>query len=220
MMMFNALVIVFCLSFVSSEQPTIQDEPTKGDVTEDAPVKVEVTDDASAEDVITNNAAAEELNVDDETEDDGEDVPDIELSDLVEAAAINDMLSDLDEAPKNVIKDAWWGRRRSTRRRSIRHIVHRVVTPAVRFVRRIRFVRRFPFGDSLRYHRYHRYHRRPHSPSKTLKGGTAIYTDNLIDTINRDDLIVDSIEFESSWVEVKNKNSKNIIVGMYIQTSS
>ena len=52
-----------------------------------------------------------------------------------------------------------------------------------------------------------------HSPSKSLKGGTAIYIDKRMNTLQRDDLIANSTEFESSWIEVKNKKTKNIIIG-------
>ena len=52
-----------------------------------------------------------------------------------------------------------------------------------------------------------------HSPTKTSKGGTAIYVDNRMNTLKRDDLTASSKEFESSWIEIKNKKSRNIIVG-------
>ena len=52
-----------------------------------------------------------------------------------------------------------------------------------------------------------------HSPTKTSKGGTAIYVDKRMNTLPRDDLIPNSIEYEASWIEIKNKKNKNIVIG-------
>ena len=108
-MIFNAVVFVICVSLVSSETPTIQDAKDEVKVsTEDIPVKVDATENALVDEPLTNNAPADVLDVDYDN-----DVDDIELSDLMEAEEIHDMLSDLDEAPR-IVKDAWfrWGRRR------------------------------------------------------------------------------------------------------------
>ena len=50
-----------------------------------------------------------------------------------------------------------------------------------------------------------------HTASKTSKGGTAIYVNKNYDTTERNDLNVNNAEFESTWIEIKNKNSKNIM---------
>merc|ERR1712150_133448 len=86
----------------------IQDARDKVEVsTEDIPVKVDATENAPVDEPLTNNAPADDLDGDYDN-----DVDDIELSDLIEAEEIHDMLSDLDEAPR-IVKDAWfWGRRR------------------------------------------------------------------------------------------------------------
>ena len=49
--------------------------------------------------------------------------------------------------------------------------------------------------------------------TKTAKGGTAIYVLKNHDLIERYDLNTSDIEYESTWVEIKNKKSKNIIIG-------
>ena len=52
-----------------------------------------------------------------------------------------------------------------------------------------------------------------HTASKTSKGGTAIYINSNFKSIERNDLIVNEGEFESTWTEIKNARSKNIVVG-------
>ena len=52
-----------------------------------------------------------------------------------------------------------------------------------------------------------------HTPSKISKGGTAVYVNNCFDSLVRNDINIISDEFESTWVEIKNKKSKNILVG-------
>ena len=51
------------------------------------------------------------------------------------------------------------------------------------------------------------------TPSNTSKGGTCIYRKNKFDAIEREDLKIINDHFESNWIEVKNKNCKNVIVG-------
>ena len=55
--------------------------------------------------------------------------------------------------------------------------------------------------------------------TKTSKGGTAIYVNKNYVTIERSDLNINNAEFELTWIEVKNKHSKNIMCEC-IQTSS
>ena len=55
-----------------------------------------------------------------------------------------------------------------------------------------------------------------HTASKSSKGGTAIYVKNNFDTIERCDLNISNVEFETTWIEIKNKNSKNIVVVVFI----
>ena len=49
--------------------------------------------------------------------------------------------------------------------------------------------------------------------SKTSKGGTCIYVKSNLNYLERTDLNIMNEEFESTWIEIKNKNSKNIITG-------
>ena len=52
------------------------------------------------------------------------------------------------------------------------------------------------------------------TPFKTLKGGTGIYIKKNYDSILREDLNISTQNgFESTWIEIKNKRSKNIICG-------
>ena len=51
------------------------------------------------------------------------------------------------------------------------------------------------------------------TPSKSSKGGTAIYVSKDFDTISQTELNIDNVEFESTWIEIKNKTSKNIVCG-------
>jgi len=52
-----------------------------------------------------------------------------------------------------------------------------------------------------------------HTETLTAKGGTAIFIKNSYDTFERNDLKIKHNDFESTWIEIKNKNSKNIISG-------
>ena len=52
-----------------------------------------------------------------------------------------------------------------------------------------------------------------HTASKTSKGGTAVYVNENVNSIERIDLNILHDEFEGKWVEIKNKHSKNIICG-------
>ena len=52
-----------------------------------------------------------------------------------------------------------------------------------------------------------------HTASKSSKGGTAIYVKNNFDTIECCDLNISNVEFETTWIKIKNKNSKNIVCG-------
>ena len=52
-----------------------------------------------------------------------------------------------------------------------------------------------------------------HTPSKISKGGTAVYVNNCFDSLVRNDIKINTDEFGSTWVEIKNKKSKNILVG-------
>ena len=49
--------------------------------------------------------------------------------------------------------------------------------------------------------------------SNSSKGGTCIYRKNKFDAIEREDLKIINDHFESNWIEIKNKNCKNVIVG-------
>ena len=50
-------------------------------------------------------------------------------------------------------------------------------------------------------------------PSKSSAGGVAIYINNKFDHVNRDDLSILHNDFESVWVEIKNKRGKNFLCG-------
>ena len=52
-----------------------------------------------------------------------------------------------------------------------------------------------------------------HAASKTSKAGTAVYVDENVNSIERIHLNILHDEFEGTWVEIKNKHSKNIICG-------
>ena len=47
-----------------------------------------------------------------------------------------------------------------------------------------------------------------HTASKTLKGSTAVYVDENVNSIERIDLNTLHDEFEGTWVEIKNKQQK------------
>ena len=51
------------------------------------------------------------------------------------------------------------------------------------------------------------------SPTLTNKGGSCIYIKNKFDAFERKDLQKINEHFESTWIEIKNKNYKNVIVG-------
>ena len=52
-----------------------------------------------------------------------------------------------------------------------------------------------------------------HTPSNSPKGGTAIYVNDDYDVFERTDIKAQTDLFESVWVEIKNKQSKNIVCG-------
>ena len=52
-----------------------------------------------------------------------------------------------------------------------------------------------------------------HTPSSSAKGGTALYVNSDFDVIERTDLKSNTDLYQSVWIEIKNKNSKNIICG-------
>ena len=51
------------------------------------------------------------------------------------------------------------------------------------------------------------------TPSRSAKGGAALYVNKDFDVIERKDLKSNSDLYESVWIEIKNKNSKNIVCG-------
>ena len=57
------------------------------------------------------------------------------------------------------------------------------------------------------------YHKPISTGTKTAKGGIAIYVLKDHDSLERYDLKTCNVEYESTWVEIKNKKSKNIIIG-------
>ena len=52
-----------------------------------------------------------------------------------------------------------------------------------------------------------------HTASKISKGGTSIYASKDFESLERTDLKINNPEFESTWIEIKNKKSKNIVIG-------
>ena len=52
-----------------------------------------------------------------------------------------------------------------------------------------------------------------HTSTKTSKGGTTIYVNKRYDSIERCDLNTGNVEFETTWIKIKNKRSKNIVCG-------
>ena len=52
-----------------------------------------------------------------------------------------------------------------------------------------------------------------HTPTPTPKGGAALYVNEIYDSSERLDLKVENDNFQSVWLEIKNKSSKNIICG-------
>ena len=56
-----------------------------------------------------------------------------------------------------------------------------------------------------------------HTASKISKGGTSIYANKDFESLECTDLKINNPEFESTWIEIKNKKSKNIVIGcLYI----
>ena len=51
------------------------------------------------------------------------------------------------------------------------------------------------------------------TPTNLSKGGCCIYVNETFDSFERDDLKVQNSHFQSTWAEIKNKKSKNIIFG-------
>ena len=49
------------------------------------------------------------------------------------------------------------------------------------------------------------------TPSNSNKGGTALYVNNKFNTIERKDLNTQHHDYESVWVEIKQKFSKNVV---------
>ena len=52
-----------------------------------------------------------------------------------------------------------------------------------------------------------------YTPSNSSKGGTAIYVKENYDVFERNDLKIQNDCLESTWIEIKNKNNKNILCG-------
>ena len=48
--------------------------------------------------------------------------------------------------------------------------------------------------------------------SKSSKGGTSIYVNKYFESFERIDLNINSLGYESTWIEVKNKRIKNIVI--------
>ena len=49
--------------------------------------------------------------------------------------------------------------------------------------------------------------------SKSARGGKVIYVNNKFNSFERNDIKIKNDEFESVWIELNNKSSKNIICG-------
>ena len=56
-------------------------------------------------------------------------------------------------------------------------------------------------------------HDRYFTPSSSEKGGVAIYTKDKLNSFERTDIQMQNIDFESVLIEIKNRNSKNIVCG-------
>ena len=50
-------------------------------------------------------------------------------------------------------------------------------------------------------------------PSRSAAGGVAIYVNDKLDHISKDNLNIIDDDFEAVWIEIKNKKSKNIVCG-------
>ena len=55
-----------------------------------------------------------------------------------------------------------------------------------------------------------------YSTPNTNRGGTSIYVKSINNIVERSDLNILYNDFESIWVEIKNKTSKNIVCGCII----
>ena len=53
------------------------------------------------------------------------------------------------------------------------------------------------------------------TPTTSNKGGTAIYVRNTFDSLERTDLKIMNNNFETTWIEIKNKKSKKNICGTF-----
>ena len=52
-----------------------------------------------------------------------------------------------------------------------------------------------------------------HTPTNSSKGGCCIYINEQFDSFERIELNAQNDQFQSTWAEIKNKKSKNIIIG-------
>ena len=52
-----------------------------------------------------------------------------------------------------------------------------------------------------------------HTPTDSPKGGTVLFLKRIFDSYERIDLKIQTSEYQSVWVEIKNKKSKNIVCG-------
>ena len=50
------------------------------------------------------------------------------------------------------------------------------------------------------------------TPSNLSKGGTALYINDKFDSFERTDIKIQNDSYESTWVEITNKLSRNIVV--------
>lgn len=57
------------------------------------------------------------------------------------------------------------------------------------------------------------YHPLFSTPTLSKKGGTALYVNSNFNAFERVDLKIQDIDYESTWVEIKNSSSKNIVCG-------
>ena len=55
------------------------------------------------------------------------------------------------------------------------------------------------------------------TPSSSEKGGVAIYAKDKLNSFECTDIKMQNIDFESVWIEIENKNSKNIVCGCLYQ---
>ena len=52
-----------------------------------------------------------------------------------------------------------------------------------------------------------------HTPTNSAKGGCCIYANKNLDVFERSDLKIQNDHFQTTWAEIKNKKSKNILIG-------